>query len=335
MSISLRELADAAGVSVGTASRALKHQGGVSEATRQKVIALAAELDYDQHRLQRAPLQRVLLLLHRSHATPATAPFYAELIAGAEQVCSELGISLQPFVIDPSGSIRRQVLQQQPDGLLCVGFIEPDVLDVIRGLGKPLALIDTCAPGLASVNPDNEAGTRVLTEHLLARGCRRIAFVSGSLAHHSIRLRERGYRQALFNAGLLADPALEVLIPAGVDLASGAAAALDELLALASPPDAIIAFNDACALALLDACRLRGVRVPDDLAIAGFDDIPASGAAGLSTVNIDKAALGAAGVTLLLAAAEHQPASEPLHPVSLVLRSSTGPHCQGDPHAPA
>lgn len=335
MSISLRELADAAGVSVGTASRALKHQGGVSEATRQKVIALAAALGYDRERLQREPLRRVLLLVHHTHATAATSPFYAAIIAGAQTACDKQGIALQPFTTNASGSIRRQIMQQEPDAILCAGFIEPDVLEVIKALGKPLALIDTSAPGLPGVNPDNREGARQMTAALIRAGRQRIAFLSGSLAHHSIRLRERGYRQALFEAGRLADPALEALIAPGVELARGTETALAELLALPERPDAIVAFNDACALILLAACRQRGLRVPEDIAIAGFDDIPAAAPAGLSTVQVDKAALGAAGVAALLAAAEHLPASETLHPVRLLLRSSTGTHCQGDCHDPA
>lgn len=324
MSISLRKLAQAAGVSIGTASRALKHQAGVSEQQRQHVQQLAAELGYDISRLQREPIRRILFLLHAQHTTANATPFYAEVERGARLACLEKGIELQPFSINANSSIRRQLLQQEADAILCVGFIEPETLAVVQALGKPTTLIDASAPQLASVNPDNQAGTRLMTAQLIAQGRQRIAFLSGSLAHHSIRLRERGYREALFQAGRLADPALEALIPPGLDLASGTRLALNELLNLAVPPDAIIAFNDACALIVQDACRERGMTLPDDMLICGFDDIAAAEAAQLSTVAVDKAALGAAGVAQLLAAAEHQEIADTLHPVRLILRASTG-----------
>ncbi|QZA77384.1 LacI family transcriptional regulator [Deefgea tanakiae] len=324
MSISLRALAQAAGVSIGTASRALKHQAGVSEQQRQHVQQLAAELGYDISRLQREPIRRILFLLHAQHTTANATPFYAEVERGARLECLDKGIELQPFSVNANSSIRRQLLQQEADAILCVGFIEPETLAVVQALGKPTTLIDASAPQLASVNPDNQAGTRLMTAQLIAQGRQRIAFLSGSLAHHSIRLRERGYREALFQAGRLADPALEALIPPGLDLASGTRLALNELLNLAVPPDAIIAFNDACALIVQDACRERGMTLPDDMLICGFDDIAAAEAAHLSTVAVDKAALGAAGVAQLLAAAEHQEITDTLHPVRLILRASTG-----------
>lgn len=330
MSISLRALAQAAGVSIGTASRALKHQAGVSEQIRQHVQQLASELGYDVSRLQREPIRKILFLLHAQHTTADATPFYAEVEHGARQACLAKGIDLQSFSINANSSIRRQLLQQEADAVLCVGFIEPETLAVVQALGKPTTLIDASAPHLASVNPDNQAGTRLMTAQLIAQGRQHIAFLSGSLAHHSIRLRERGYREALFQAGRLADPALEALIPAGLDLESGTRLALNELMNLPQVPDAIIAFNDACALIVQAECQARGMKLPDDMLIAGFDNIAAAEAAQLSTVAVDKAALGAAGVAQLLALAEHQDVIDTLHPVKLILRGSTGAAIQAN-----
>ncbi|QLI82495.1 LacI family DNA-binding transcriptional regulator [Chitinibacter fontanus] len=331
MSISLRELAQAAGVSVGTASRALKHQAGVSEATRQQVLGLAQSLGYDIARLQAKPIERILFLMHADHATAAAAPFYAEVRCGAEMVCAQQGIELKPFSINASSSIRRQVLQQEIDAILVVGYIEPATLAAIQALGKPLTMVDTAAPFVPSINPDNQAGAQAMTVHLIASGRQRIAFVSGSLAHHSIRLRERGYRMALFAAQRLADPALEVLIPAGLSLQAGVEQALDELLKLATPPDAIVAYNDLCALEILAQLRARGVAVPQQIAVAGFDDIAAADALQLSTIAVDKAALGSAGITQLLQHASHQTVRDELHPIDLILRHSTA--TEGASHA--
>ncbi|AOY01415.1 LacI family DNA-binding transcriptional regulator [Jeongeupia sp. USM3] len=317
-SISIRELAAAAGVSVGTASRALKHQQGLSAETRDRVLQLAAELGYDTGRLKREPVRRILVLLHSQH--PADSPFYAALLDGARARCAQAGIALQVRSLGLSRPVRRQVLECEPDALLCVGFFEPELIHAIARLGKPLALADLCAPGLAAVNPDNQQGAYVATQHLLAAGRKRIAFLSGPLAHYSIRLRERGYRQALFDAGVLADPGLEALIAPGLDVATGAAQAMRELLALPMPPDAVFAYNDTAALVALQVCRDAGLRVPDDIAVIGFDDIAAAAAAGLTTLAVDKAALGRAGIELLLNQAGE---GNRLQPVSLIVRTTT------------
>ncbi|BCL77339.1 LacI family transcriptional regulator [Jeongeupia sp. HS-3] len=317
-SISIRELAAAAGVSVGTASRALKHQQGLSSETRERVLQLAAELGYDTGRLKPEPIRRILVLLHSQH--PADSPFYAPLLAGAAARCAADGIVMDVRSLGPTRPVRRQILECAPDALLCVGFFEPELLHAIARLGKPLALADLSAPGLAAVNPDNQQGAYIATQHLLASGRKRIAFLSGPLAHHSIRLRERGYRQALFDAGRLADPALEALIPPGLDIGIGAALAMRELLALPEPPDAVFAYNDAAALVALQICRDAGLSVPDDIAIAGFDDIAAAADTGLTTLAVDKAALGRAGIELLL---NQTIDANRLQPVSLIVRATT------------
>lgn len=323
MSISLRELAQAAGVSVGTASRALKHQGGVSEATRQQILGLAQTLGYDIARLQAKPIERILFLMHADHATAEAAPFYAEVRRGAELACVQQGIELKPFSINASSSIRRQVLQQQVDAILIVGYIEPATLAAIQSLGKPLSMVDTAAVQIPSVNPDNQAGAYAMTQALIAAGRQRIAFVSGSLAHHSIRLRERGYRLALFDAQRLADPTLEAVILQGLTLQAGVEQVLDQLLSLPSPPDAIVAYNDLCALEIRAQLQMRGLAVPSDIALAGFDDITAASTARLSTIAVDKVALGSAGIAQLLQHANHQRVRDELHAVNLILRHST------------
>ncbi|WP_432722156.1 LacI family DNA-binding transcriptional regulator [Jeongeupia wiesaeckerbachi] len=317
-SISIRELAAAAGVSVGTASRALKHQQGLSADTRDRVLQMADELGYDTGRLKREPLRRILVLLHSQH--PIDSPFYAPLLAGTAARCRDAGIAMDVRSLDPTRPVRRQVLEAEPDALLCVGFFEPELIHTVGRLGKPLALADLWAPGLAAVNPDNQQGAYLATRHLIATGRKRIAFLSGSLAHYSIRLRERGYRQALFDAGLLADPALEALIAPGLDVDTGAALAMRELLALPEPPDAVFAYNDAAALVALQTCRDAGLAVPGDIAVVGFDDIAAAAPAGLTTLAVDKAALGRAGVDLLLNQAGE---GNRLQPVSLIVRTST------------
>jgi len=135
-----------------------------------------------------------------------------------------------------------------------------------------------------------------------------------------------GYRRAFFEAGKLFDPAYEVTIDAGLDPDTGAARAMEQLLDAPGPrPDAVFAYNDAAALAAQRVCIARGLRIPQDIAIVGFDDIPAAAHANppLTTLAVDKEALGRRGVELLLAEApEH---TEISLPVELIVRASSQP----------
>jgi DNA-binding LacI/PurR family transcriptional regulator len=197
------------------------------------------------------------------------------------------------------------------------------MLAALVALQRPLVLIDLWAPGLRSVNIDNLAGAALAMNHLFELGRRRIAFIGGSLAHFSIAQRALGYRRAFFEAGLLFDPSLEVTIDAGLDPDTGAARAMERLLDAAAAPDAVFAYNDAAALAAMRVCQQRGLRVPEDIAIVGFDDIAgaAHSAPSLTTIAIDKEALGRRGVELLL---EESPAASELSlPVRLIARGST------------
>ena len=140
------------------------------------------------------------------------------------------------------------MLLHNPDVLLLAGFFEPEVLQVLASLGKPMALVDLWAPGHRTVNPDNIGGGYTVTRHLLEQGCKRIAYLSGPLAHYSIQQRERGYRQALFDAGIPGDPSLEAIATLRADGTTDIEAATQQLLDLPTPPDAIFAYNDNAAL---------------------------------------------------------------------------------------
>src|SRR5471030_2845346 len=198
----VRDIARAAGVSTGTVSRALKNETGLTETTRQSVLATARRLGYDFGKLRAKRIRRLSFLA-----------------AG------------------PADGLPDQVRMHAPDGIVCAGFFEPELLSALRATGKPLVLIDMKLRGYSSVNPDNLAGGQLATRHLIALGRHRIALIAGPLGHYSIRERARGYRQALFDAGMLADPALEAHLPDGADLDAGAREAMQSLLELPERPD--------------------------------------------------------------------------------------------------
>jgi DNA-binding LacI/PurR family transcriptional regulator len=324
VSVTVRDLARATGCSIGTVSRALKNQPGLGETTRARIMSTARELGYDFGRLRMGAIRRIAFLLHSQHNTLSSSPFYAPVLEGAEQACQRAGVALFFHVVNPAEPVADLVRAQQPDAILCAGYFEPELVEVLRDSGKPLALVDMHLPGVSSVNPDHQLGGYLATRHLIRTGRRRIAMIAGSLAHYSIAERARGYRKALFEARMLADPALEAQVPAGADPVLGARAATQRLLALDERPDALFCYNDSTALAAMRACLDAGLKIPADIAIVGFDDITGAAEAipPLSSIAIDKAALGAAGVALLLDTLP-VPAEEHTLPVQLIVRKSS------------
>jgi DNA-binding LacI/PurR family transcriptional regulator len=184
-------------------------------------------------------------------------------------------------------------------------------------------LVDLWAPGLPCVNPDNTQGGYLATRHLIEQGRKGIAFLASTLSHYSIRQREKGYRQALYEARLLMPPEYEAIASPSLDTEQALVDAVNDLLDLPEPPDAIFAYNDAAALVVLQVCAQRGLRVPQDVALVGFDDIDSAAWSNppLTTIAVDKQQLGREALALLL---EDTQEENKLLPVSLIKRSSSG-----------
>ncbi|MDN4056063.1 LacI family DNA-binding transcriptional regulator [Massilia sp. YIM B02763] len=322
--VTIRDLAKYAGVSTGTISRALKNEPGLTENTRQMVLSAAHELGYDFCKLRRKRIRRLTFLLHRQHNTATSSPFYSPVLHGAEEACRKQGIVLSFMAVGPADGVNEQLRMHAPDAIVCAGFFEPELLEALRATGKPLVLIDMKLRGYSSVNPDNHMGGYLATRHLLGLGRERVAMISGPLSHYSVRERNRGYRQALFEAGILADPRLDVCLADGVDLETATYEAMQQLLALPHPPDAVFCYNDAAALVAMRCCLAQGLTVPHDVSIVGFDDISSAvlGHRPLTTLRIDKKELGALGVELLLRGVQ-EPPLEKVSPVELIVRAST------------
>lgn len=327
MSVTIRDIAKATGLSSGTISRALKNETGLTEDTRRLVLDAARRMGYDFSRLREKKLRRLTFLLHRQHNNISSSPFYTPVLHGAAEACRKQGIILSFTAVGPADGVLDQVRLHQPDAILCAGYFEPELLEALRSIGKPLVLIDMKLAGYTSANPDNMMGGYLAVRHLLEIGRERIGFISGSLAHFSIRERLRGFRQALFQANVLADPSLEVMMQEGAELEAAAREAMETLLALPQPPDAVFCYNDAAALVAMETCLRAGLKVPYDISIVGFDDIAAAAHARrpLTTLSVDKSALGALGVELLLNG-EADGVTERVLPVSLIVRESTVSH---------
>src|SRR5262249_55144045 len=156
--VTIRDVARGAGVSIGTVSRALKNQPGLGEETRRLVRSVAESLGYDFGKLQHRKVRRLAFLLHRQHNTLASTPSFSPVLHGVEEACRNEGVVPSFLSIGPMDPVADQLRLHDPDALLCAGFFEPELLTVFRGTGKPMALIDLSAPGFVSVNPANCQG---------------------------------------------------------------------------------------------------------------------------------------------------------------------------------
>lgn len=324
MTVTIRKIAEKTGRSIGTVSRALKNQDGLGEETRALIVAAAREMGYDFGNLKGGRMRRIAFLLHAQHSTLRSSPFYLPVLNGAESACRKQGIALSLLTVNPAEPVGELVRLHQPDAILCAGYFEPEVLVALRASGKPVVLLDMRLPGYTSVNPDHRLGGYLATRHLIEVGRKRIAMLSGPLAHYSIQERMRGFRKALYDARRLADPDLEIMLPGVGDSDLAVREAVGKLLAMTHRPDALFCYNDSTALVAMRACIEAGLKVPHDIAIVGFDDINAAAAAvpPLSSISIDKEALGAAGVELLTLAETSQVLEKVLD-VRLVVRESS------------
>jgi DNA-binding LacI/PurR family transcriptional regulator len=321
--VTIRTIAEKTGRSIGTVSRALKNQGGLTEETRAAIVAAARELGYDFGKLKAGRIRRMAFLLHSQHSTLASSPFYSPVLHGAETACRKHGIALSLFAVNPAEPVVELIRVHQPDAILCAGYFEPEVLAALRASGKPMVLVDMRLAGYTSANPDHRLGGYLATRHLIDCGRKRIAMLSGPLSHYSIQQRVHGFRKALYEARRLADPDLEIVLPSMGDREQAVRDAMAGLLAMTQRPDALFCYNDSTALSAMRFCLEAGLKIPHDIAIVGFDDISAAAMAvpPLSSIGIDKEALGAAGVELLMQTDASQ-VLEKILDVSLVVRES-------------
>jgi LacI family transcriptional regulator len=330
MASTLREVAARAGVSAITVSRALRNTGLVSGATRARVLAAIAELDYVPNgaaRSLRSNKTQLLALL----LPDITNPFWTTVARGVEDAAlqAEYGVILCNTDEEPAKEARYLdlLLRQRIDGLLVAPTSEStQILQDLERRAVPFVLIDRAVAGVAAdiVRGDSRGGAQRMAEHLLAGGYRRIAVLTGPLTVSTAEERVAGYLAALAAAGVPADPDL---IFYGRYREEWGFEITRDLMGRSSRPDAIFAANNFIAMGVLEALTTLGLQAPDDVALVCFDDTTQLTAARFLTTTVQPAReMGRVGVDLLLArlAAPGRPLQEVLLPTELVVRSSCG-----------
>ena len=327
----IKDVARAAGVSVATVSRALNGAQKVLPQTRQRILDAAQALRFTPSGAARS------LITRRTDTIGALLPdlfgeYFSELIRGIDQAARARGLHL--LVSSSHGdadeaAAAMRAMNGRVDGLLVMSpHADAQFLHHNLPVRLPAVLINTGVelPGHARFVIDNHAGALAMTRHLVAAGRLRIAFIGGPAGNHEAQERERGYRDGLRAGPAAGQPAL--VFDGDFTQESGWAAG--RRIASTQPrPDAVFAANDMMAIGCLAALGEAGLRVPEDVALGGFDDIPISRyvAPALTTIRVPIAALGAAALELLVQTLE-SPATAPTHttamPVELVVRRSCG-----------
>jgi DNA-binding LacI/PurR family transcriptional regulator len=332
----ISDVAKHAGVGLGTVSRVLNGSSQVRESTRARVLEAIDELDYRPNPLARG------LSRGRCQTLGVVVPFFThasavERLRGVVAALDESRYDLVLFNVE-STVHRDQHLasitgRDRTDGLLVMSLpIPPHDLDRLTAAGVPVVLVDTSAAGVAAVVSDDVAGGRLATEHLIALGHQSIAFIGDDpenpFGFTSTAKRELGYTSALRDAGIAFRAELVRHGAHDREVARDLAA---ELLAEPRPPTAVFASSDVQAMGVLAAAAERGLSVPRDLSVVGFDDIELAAYIGLSTVHQPLFDSGFLGAQLLLEAVGGQdvPAVEHALPVVLVERTTTAAHLQG------
>jgi LacI family transcriptional regulator len=343
------DIAKRADVSFKTVSRVLNENPRVAEELRERVLKAMAELDYQPNLAARALAGRrsysIALLVdqgeffNEDNANAYMAPYLVDLQAGALRACREAGYHffIEPF--DPraptwSGDLRNQLTKIAVDGVVLAppAADRLALLEALESWNIPYVRI---APGTEidrapSVAMDEYGGTVAMTEHLLALGHRRFAFVSGPEAHIAASVRLVAFRDTLARCGVSTQP---IIVPGDFTFAAGLAAG-EMLFALPDRPTAIFAANDFMAAGVVAAATHQGVRVPDEVSIGGFDDTAVSRFVWppLTTVRQPIRVMAQAAIRYLLdlAGGRESATRRTEFPFQLVVRSSTGPAGTGD-----
>lgn len=334
----IKDVAREAGVSVATVSRVFNESGPVSVETRQRIRQVAARLQYAPHGVARS------LITNKTSTIGALLPdlygeFFSEVIRGMDQAAQRHGYHL---LVSSSHDAKPEIeaallaMRGRVDGVIAMSpHLDAPSLVANVPPSLPVVLLNCPVDGESydALTIDNRAGAYAMVRHLAGLGHRSIATIRGATGNFDAAERLEGYRDALRDLGLESRPEWEVL---GDFTETSGYHAIARLLTVAPRPTAIFAANDTMAIGALSALREASIRVPDDIAVTGFDDIPMARYMDppLSSVHVAIAELGTRGVETLLQAIDAKNAHTRCHqrlPTTLVIRRSCGAPTGSEP----
>jgi LacI family transcriptional regulator len=336
MRVTIDDVAEAAGVSPKTVSRVINNEPNVRAETKERVRAAIEKLNFRPDPSARSLAASRSYLIGLLYDNPSDS-YLMEIIGGVLDTCQAQHYQtlLCPLAYDRPDLLREldaMLAQSRPGGLVLTPPLTDNdaMLARLDELGVPYACISPKRPATSiGVTLDEREAAREMVGHLIELGHRRIAHIRGHVAHGASRWRVDGYRDALKRAGIELDP--ELLVQGEFSFDSGVLAGR-QLLDLKQPPTAIFAANDDMAAGVVRVAHERGLSLPGELSICGFDDMPIAHQIfpALTTVRQPAREMGAIAATeLLKRMRDPDSASMRRIPFSLQVRASTGPAPQG------
>lgn len=327
MAVSIKDIAERAGVSPSTVSRALNDHPRISRRTRERIRRLAKEMGYSPSAIARSLVAKRTFTIGLVISF-ISDPFLAQVVRGVEEAAIDNGYSV--FLCSSYGDPTREMAvvetfrERRADGIIVttsrVDSLYAPLLDKFK---IPIVLIN-CREYAYSVSTDNLHGGQLATEHLLELGHTRIGYISSEEGGRTNLDRLEGYKMALRRYGIAFD---QSLVSAGDGKVEGGKEGMKRLLALPCPPTAVFCYNDMTAIGAAAALREAGLRVPEDMSLVGFDDIDLAPYLNppLTTVRQPRYELGRSAMEMLLALLAGEAVTNVLLQGELIVRESSRP----------
>lgn len=338
MGTSIKDVARIAGVSPATVSRVFNNKKNISAETKKMILTVAEELGYQPRAYKKKPSllrNNVGIVFSKRLDSLVLDPFYGQVMAGLEEILKKFDYKLffktiSGKVSEDNSIIRDLIRDESLAGLILTGYdIDRETIIYIKKEGVPLVLVDNNLwdEDIDCVVNDNIAGARKMVSYLIELGHRQIVFLGGPTSHSSLEERFIGYRQALNGAGIKEKGNLILQCSPTFNIKDGYIRTFEAFRNFRNRPTAIFAANDMLALGAIKAINELNMNVPEDISIAGFDDIQMAEhtTPSLTTVKIYKNEMGAlAGKRLYeLIKGENTKAIKQLVSVDIIIRGTT------------
>ncbi len=306
MSVTIKDIAVKAKTSYPSVSRALSGKPGVSKKTREKILNIARELNYQPNALARGLVKNKTMSIGLV-IPDIINPYFPEIAKAVDTEANKRNYNV--FLCNSDWNTEREsgyidhLTERRVDGIIISPAAEEHISQIRRKAGEDLPLIildsESCCDGALTISIDNKRGAEIAVSHLMDKGCRELAFIGGEKGASGLKPRLEGYRKAHESYGLTVNE--ELIILSGFTFESGYKA-IDRLFYGGIMPDGIFAENDVIAMGAIQSIREKGLRIPEDVAVSGFDDIPMASMYGieLTTVHQPKYEMGTLAVQQLL-----------------------------------
>lgn len=337
--VKLQDIANATGLSLATISLALNDKEGVSSENRQRIVEIARDLNYvrpgSKSRPSTSASTTVSVIIERLPVSISADPFNRQILLGLETAARKAGYRLaMDFIGADDHPGNAHWAQGEAAGIVILGGgdLSQEWVAAAVDSGIPAVMLDNVIPGidLPAVAPDNLGGAHSMTNYLLSLGHRRIGFIRGPSKYWTLSERLAGFMLALQQAGVWPEP--ELIPPRVSHSDEKGYGEMQLLLDLPNPPTAVVAVSDKGAIGAYRAAHERGLSIPNDISIVGFDDIDASQVLNppMTTVHVPGEELGRVSFERLHQQIEHadSPRWRQIRwsiPTSLVIRGSAAP----------